>query len=511
MAYKISNIYVITAFLVIGGLLQGFDISSLSAILSTKPFKEEFDSPTADQQGGITASISGGSFLGCLVNMFVVDRFGRRYTMMAGCIIFVIGAVICTASVDIAMLIVGRLLCGGAVGMFTSTGPLFLAELSRPETRGRILSFQQWSITWGALIIYYITFGTQYTKSDAVFRVPWAVQMFPALVLFVALFFIPESPRWLASRDRWEEALEVLASVHGQGNQQAPIVQAQYAEIRESMAVSESQGEVKWAELIHPDNIHRISNGIFVHIWTQLSGNNALLYYIVYIFQMAGLTGNVKLIASSVQYIINVVFTLPAILFLDRIGRRPALIGGAFFMMIWLYSTAGVMAQYGHYVPGGFDGSSAVTWTMNDDAKSAKAAVIAFTYLLVATYSFTWAPISWCYPSEIYPIRLRGKAVSIATSANWILGFANNYYTPPAFQNIQWKTFIIFGTFNVVACLHAFFFFPETKRRSLEDIDELFASGVKPWKSSTLPKADRLHELVEEADKGKLQYEVNEV
>ncbi|KAK4071904.1 hypothetical protein Trihar35433_3968 [Trichoderma harzianum] len=447
MAYKISNIYVITAFLVIGGLLQGFDISSLSAILSTKPFKEEFDSPTADQQGG----------------------------------------------------------------MFTSTGPLFLAELSRPETRGRILSFQQWSITWGALIMYYITFGTQYTKSDAVFRVPWAVQMFPALVLFVALFFIPESPRWLASQDRWEEALDVLASVHGQGNQQAPIVQAQYAEIRESMAVSESQGEVKWAELIHPDNIHRISNGIFVHIWTQLSGNNALLYYIVYIFQMAGLTGNVKLIASSVQYIINVVFTLPAILFLDRIGRRPALIGGAFFMMIWLYSTAGVMAQYGHYVPGGFDGSSAVTWTMNDDAKSAKAAVIAFTYLLVATYSFTWAPISWCYPSEIYPIRLRGKAVSIATSANWILGFANNYYTPPAFQNIQWKTFIIFGTFNVVACLHAFFFFPETKRRSLEDIDELFASGVKPWKSSTLPKADRLHELVEEADKGKLQYEVNEV
>lgn len=116
MAYKISNIYAITAFLVIGGLLQGFDISSLSAILSTKPFKNEFDSPTADQQGGITASISGGSFLGCLVNMFVVDRFGRRHTLMAGCIVFVIGAIICTASIDIAMLIIGRLLCGGAVG-----------------------------------------------------------------------------------------------------------------------------------------------------------------------------------------------------------------------------------------------------------------------------------------------------------------------------------------------------------------------------------------------------------
>ena len=116
MAYKIYNIYVITAFLVIGGLLQGFDISSLSAILSEKVFTEKFDNPNAVQQGGITASISGGSFLGCLINMFLVDRIGRRSTMMVGCIVFIIGAIICTASVDIAMLIVGRMFCGGAVG-----------------------------------------------------------------------------------------------------------------------------------------------------------------------------------------------------------------------------------------------------------------------------------------------------------------------------------------------------------------------------------------------------------
>ncbi|CAL5870143.1 uncharacterized protein PFLUO_LOCUS4378 [Penicillium psychrofluorescens] len=152
------------------------------------------------------------------------------------------------------------------------------------------------------------------------------------------------------------------------------------------MSVSESQGKVRWAELIHRDNIHRISAGIFVHIWTQLSGNNAVLYYIVYIFEMAGLTGNTKLIASSVQYIINVVFTLPAILFLDRMGRRPALIGGAFFMMIWLYATAGVMAQYGHYVPGGFDGSSAVTWTMDSTNTEAKAALHLGTNLLVLSF-----------------------------------------------------------------------------------------------------------------------------
>lgn len=150
-----------------------------------------------------------------------------------------------------------------------------------------------------------------------------------------------------------------------------------------------------------------------------------------------------------------------------------------------------------------------VTWVVHGAASKA---VISSTYLLVATYSTTWAPISWVYPAEIYPLRFRGKAVSVATSANWIFGFAISYFTPPAFQNLAWKTFLIFGTFNVAAGLHAYFFFPETKGKSLEgrmsphplhslltnlqDIDELFAKGVKAWRS-TSHATDRLGELVQ--------------
>lgn len=158
---------------------------------------------------------------------------------------------------------------------------------------------------------------------------------------------------------------------------------------------------------------------------------------------MAGITGNVKLISASIQYIINVVMTLPAILFLDKIGRRPALLVGSILMMTWLFATAGLLKSYGHYVPGGLDGQTTVQWVVHGPASRA---VVACTYLLVATYSCTWAPISWVYvsfaallkrdkllisiqPPEIYPIRLRGKAVSIAASANWILGFAINYFT----------------------------------------------------------------------------------
>jgi hypothetical protein len=134
-----------------------------------------------------------------------------------------------------------------------------------------------------------------------------------------------------------------------------------------------------------------------------------------------------NLMASSIQYVVNVIFTLPTILFPDRVGRRPALLFGSTFMVIWLYAIAGTMKTYGHNVPGGLEGSSVVTWIMDTDTPHAKGAVITFTYLLVATYRFNWAPISSCHPPELFPVRLRGKAVSLATPAKWAFGFAISY------------------------------------------------------------------------------------
>lgn len=187
MAYSLRNIYLITLIIIIGGLLQGFDISSMSAIASNKIWQNRFGNPNAATQGGVTASISGGSFLGCFVNMLTIGRFGRRMTLQIGSLVFILGAVLCAASVAVPMLIVGRTLCGLAVGMFTSTGPTYLAELAPREVRGRILSRQQWSITWGGMIMFYITYGCSFTKTEAVFRVPWALQIVPALVMFIGL------------------------------------------------------------------------------------------------------------------------------------------------------------------------------------------------------------------------------------------------------------------------------------------------------------------------------------
>lgn len=196
---------------------------------------------------------------------------------------------------------------------------------------------------------------------------------------------------------------------------------------------------------------------------------------------MAGLSGNTNLIASSIQYVINVGMTIFALIFIDRWGRRVPLVIGAILMATWMFANAGLMASYGHAAPpGGLNNIAEQSWEIRGPASKA---VIACTYLFVASYAPTWGPVSWIYPPELFPLRVRGKAVALTTSSNWIFNFALSYFVPPAFVNIQWRVYIIFGVFCAVMALHTFFCFPETSGKTLEDIEEMFLSGVPAWKT----------------------------
>lgn len=216
---------------------------------------------------------------------------------------------------------------------------------------------------------------------------------------------------------------------------------------------------------------------------------------------MAGLTGNTNLIASSIQYVINVGMTIFALIFIDRWGRRAPLVIGAFLMATWMYANAGLMASYGHAAPpGGLNNIAEQSWEIGG---APARAVIACTYLFVASYAPTWGPVSWIYPPELFPLRVRGKAVALTTSSNWIFNFALSYFVPPAFVNIQWRVYIIFGVFCTVMAIHTFFCFPETSGKSLEDIEEMFLSGVPAWKTKVEYQRSRQHEIGDLSDKEK--------
>ena len=312
--------------------------------------------------------------------------------------------------------------------------------------------------------------------------------MIPAMMLFVGLLFLPESPRWLARKDRWEDCHAVLTLVHGKGDSTSPFVQREYEEIKAMCEFERRNADVSYLELFKPNMINRTHVGVFTQIWSQLTGMNVMMYYIMYVFAMAGLQGNNLLVSSSIQYVINVFCTIPALLWVDRWGRRPTLLLGALGMLTWLFANGGLMASYGRAAPpGGLDGIEAESWQISGAPSKA---VIACTYLFVATFAVSWGPVSWVYPPELFPLRVRGKAIALTTSANWAFNFALGYFVPPAFVNITWKVYILFGVFCTAMLIHVFFMFPETTGKTLEEVEEIFTDpngvkyiGIPAWKT----------------------------
>ncbi|KAL8805190.1 MAG: hypothetical protein Q9200_005523 [Gallowayella weberi] len=507
----IGNIYAIAAVAIIGGGLFGFDISSMSAIISIPQYKCYFQSgpiptdpsectgPDSSVQGGITAAMPGGSWLGALCSGFISDIFGRKKSIMIGAVIWWIGSTIICAAQNVPMLVVGRIINGFCVGICSAQVPVYISELAPPSKRGRLVGAQQWAITWGIMIMFYISYGSSFLDGTAAFRVPWGLQMIPAIGLFCAMFFLPESPRWLGRKDRWDEAHAVLTLVHGKGDPDSPFVLRELEEIREMVNFEKNNSDVTYLELLKPHMINRTHIGVFTQIWSQLTGMNVMMYYITYVFLMAGVKGNANLVASSIQYVINVVMTVPALLYVDRWGRRPTLLIGSTLMMTWLFANAGILASYGKWAgPTGVQNTKEASWEVSGAPSKA---VIACSYLFVASYAPTWGPVSWIYPPELYPLRVRGKAVALATSSNWAFNFALGYFVPPAFVNIKWQTYLVFGVFCLAMTVHTFFMFPETAGKTLEEVVDIFEGphgikyvGTPAWKTKVSTKRTALLE-----------------
>ncbi|KAL2865320.1 sugar porter family MFS transporter [Aspergillus lucknowensis] len=494
--YRISNVYVLAAFGTIGGALFGFDVSSMSAWIGTDQYLEYFNHPDSNLQGGITASMSAGSFAGAIAAGFVADHLGRRWSLMIASVIWIIGAVIQCSAQNVAHLVAGRVISGLSVGITSSQVCVYLAELAPARIRGRIVGIQQWAIEWGILIMYLISWGCgKGVAGPSSFRIAWGVQAIPGLVLGLALLFFPESPRWLAGQERWEEALDTLAMLHGKGNRNDPVVQVEFEEVKEAAWIAHEAKDVSFLALFGPRIWKRTLCGVSVQVWQQLLGGNVIMYYTVYVMQSAGMSGDTSLYSSIIQYVLFVVTTGAILPYIDRIGRRLLLLSGAIFCMVLHYATAGTMAVYGNPVDQ-INGNANLRWELSGAPGKA---VIAMAYIFVSVYGFTWAPVGWIYASEVFPLKYRAKGVGLSAAGNWIFNFALAYFVAPAFTNIQWKTYIIFGVFCTVMTFHVFLMYPETAQRSLEEIDMMFDGNVKAWETHKI--RGRFDEQVEEQRK----------
>lgn len=453
----------------------------MSAIVGTQQYIDYFDNPHGIIQGAIGSALAAGSVVGACFAGPLSDKIGRRDAIFFACFWWLAGTAVQVSCNGYGSLIAGRLLNGVCVGVTSSQVPVYLAEIAKKEKRGSIIVIQQLAIEWGILFMFFIGYGCSFIKGTASFRTAWGIQFVPAFCLMCGIPFLPRSPRWLAKVGRTEQAIQVLAAIQAGGNVDDPLVVAEWEEITTVLA-AEREGLTGWRRFVKNGMWRRTFAGMSVQAWQQLSGANVMTYYVVFVFQMANLSGNINLISSGVQYALFIVFTVVVFFFIDRIGRRPLLIYGAIGMGITQFIVGGVLGTYGSYVPGGVNGNLNVIIRVTG---SPSYVVIAFSYLLIIIYALTLAPVAWVYAAEIWSLETRATGMALASIANWLFNFALGLFVPPAFATISWKTFIIFGALCFGAAVQAFLTYPETARKSLEEIEGMFEKGgPRPWKTT---------------------------
>jgi sugar porter (SP) family MFS transporter len=444
-------------------------------------FREEFPSGPA-KEGSIVSSFLAGCFFGAIASGYLSDKVGRKYSVLIGSAVFVVGGILQATSTTFAQLYVGRIVAGIAVGELSMIVPLYQSEISPKEIRGRLVSLQQWSITIGIAISFWIDYATNQIDSPQQWRIPLWLQIIPAIILVIGTYFLPYSPRWLIDHDRDEEAITVLANLRSGGDRNTTVVQEEYREIKENVMFEREIAAKSYLELLKvgPENIRRrMLLGIFIQAFQQLTGINAIMYYAPQIFSNAGLTSNSsRLLATGVNGVVNMLATIPAILWIDRWGRKPTLISGGIFMGTAMLIIGSILAKHGTKY---YDESLGKHFVHLDN-KASSYAVIVFIYVFVASFAYSWGPTGWIYPAEIFPLRIRGKALSVTTACNWLFNFVIGQVVPSLLDSITWGTYIIFGVLCVIMAGAILIFYPETKGKSLEEMNNLFGNVQKPKK-----------------------------
>ncbi|KAL8681958.1 MAG: hypothetical protein Q9186_001966 [Xanthomendoza sp. 1 TL-2023] len=471
------------AFAAIGGMVFGYDQGVVSVVLVMPQFLSRFTrvSETASGagfwKGLLTAMIELGALLGAFNQGWIADKISRKYSIVVAVIIFTVGSIVQTAAVDYAMLTVGRLVGGIGIGMLSMVAPLYISEISPPEIRGALLVLEEFSIVFGICVAYWITYGTRYMSGEWAWRLPFLLQMIPSSILGLGILFLPFSPRWLASKGRDDEALKSLGKLR-QLPAEDQRVQQEWFDIRAEVAFHKQTSAIKhpnlqskgtvnsiklelvsWTDCFRKGCWRRTHIGVGLMFFQQFVGINALIYYSPTLFGTMGLDYDMQLIMSGVLNVTQLVGVSTSIWTIDRFGRRPLLLWGSFFMTV------------SHLIIAIFVGKYNKNWSDHRGPGWASAAFLLF-YML--SFGASWGPVPWAMPSEIFPSSLRAKGVALSTCSNWFNNFIIGLITPPLVQNTGFGAYTFFAVFCLLSLVWTYFFVPETRGRTLEQMDHLF-------------------------------------
>ncbi|KAI5467631.1 general substrate transporter [Mariannaea sp. PMI_226] len=483
-------------FVASGGLLFGYDTGAINGILAMTEFKEQFGSKCYDDNGKmeictkdssiIVAILSAGTVLGALLAAPAGDFLGRRKTLLVAVAIFCIGAVFQVCAQAINMLLVGRLVAGIGVGAISVLVPLYQSEMAPKWIRGTLVCAYQLSITIGLAASSVVNIITSRFHNSSAYRTPLGLQIVPALILTAGLLLLPETPRFLVKKGRNEEAglslsrLRRLDITH-------PALVDELQEIIANHQYELTLGSDTYKDIFvgSPHLGRRTFTGCGLQMLQQLTGINFIMYYSTSFFDGAGVESPYT--KSLIINVINVVSTLPGLLVIEHWGRRRLLMAGALGMAACQLLMASFNAATG-----------------DDLKKVSQTILVTFCSVNIFFFAASWGPVVWVVTSEIYPLKVRAKAMSVSTASNWVLNFAIAYSSPfmlgdgPGNAAFGPKIFFIWGAFCILAVFFVWCMVYETSKISLEQIDEMYERVNHAWNSKSFEPSWSFQQMLDE-------------
>jgi SP family xylose:H+ symportor-like MFS transporter len=450
---KNNLVYVtfITIVATLGGLLFGYDTAVISGAIG---FVRNYFDLNSAMMGWVASSALVGCIAGCAMAGYLSDRFGRKKILILSSLLFAITGIGCAIADSTTGLVIYRIIGGIGVGIASMLSPIYIAEIAPAHMRGRLVSYNQFAIVTGMLVVYFVNYfiaarGNESWNLQEGWRWMFGSETIPALLFLLFLFFIPESPRWLAKNDQIEKSRRVLLKIGGSGFAEKELSEIRDTEIPESNSFRALfQGKFRIVLII----------GIILAILQQVTGINVFLYYAPEIFKKLGTGTNTALLQTIIVGFFNLTFTIVAILTVDKFGRKPLMIIGSLGMGLCLM-ILGLMAYF----------QQSALW------------VLVFILGYISCFALSVGPVTWVIISEIFPTRIRGRALSIATvflwTANWVVS-----QTFPMLDENQWLadrfhhgfSFLIYGSMCFILLVFMWRRVPETKGKSLEEIERLW-------------------------------------
>ena len=453
-----NKLYVVGLTLVatLGGLLFGYDTAVISgAEKSIQAYLIDSQGLSAFIHGATTSSALIGCIIGGAISGILSSRFGRKRSLMLAALLFFISALGSgfpeflffekgVPSINLLMMFnFYRIIGGIGVGLASAISPVYIGEIAPADIRGRLVSLNQFAIIFGMLVVYFVNWGISNGQTlEWINSIGWRYmflsEAIPAAIFGILLFFVPETPRYLALTNRNDEALRVLTSING------------------SKRAKEIMVDIKGTLNQHSAKIFAYGKlvviiGILLSIFQQFVGINVALYYAPRIFESMGAAKDASMMQTVVMGLVNVVFTVIAITTVDKLGRKPLLIIGSIGMAVGMFAISAL--SYFNIIGIG---------------------TLIFIIIYTASFMMSWGPITWVLISEIFPNQIRGRAVAIAVAFQWAANYFISSTYPAMMEYSGAMTYGFYGLMSVLSAIFVWKMIPETKGKTLEDLEKLW-------------------------------------